>query len=120
MGLNDLTDESILSSTWLSSIASSQMRGTSQNTQLDNVPILTTYEHYDLLLRMIDRASQIEEAERDLPHILELLAIKTYYLPCRQWKVPKLRRRLVSPSEYLPERIPYWPSISHLTGSEAR
>jgi hypothetical protein len=87
MGLNDLTHESILSSTWLSSVASSQMRGTRKNTQLDNVLILITYEHYDLLLRMIDKASQIEGAKRDLPHVLELLAIRTYYLPCHQWKV---------------------------------
>jgi hypothetical protein len=36
---------------------------------------LTTYEHYDLLLRMIDKVSQIEEAKRDLPHVLELLAL---------------------------------------------
>jgi hypothetical protein len=90
MGLNDLTHESIVSSTWLSSIASSQMRGTGQNTQLGHVSTLTsffltfhllqltsynspltTYEHYDLLLRMIDKASQIEEAERDLPHVLD-------------------------------------------------
>jgi hypothetical protein len=96
-GLNDLTHESIVSSTWFLSIASSQMRGTGQihslvmcqllRASLFNLPSLTTYEHYDLLLRMIDKASQIEEAKRDFPHVLELLAIRTYYLPCRQWKV---------------------------------
>jgi hypothetical protein len=54
---------------------------------LFSLPPLTTYEHCDLLLKMIDKASQIEEAKRDLPHVLESLAIRTDYLPCRQWKV---------------------------------
>lgn len=129
-GLNDLIHESIVSCTWVSSIASSQMRGTGQihslvicqllRASLFKFPSLTTYEHYDLLLRMIDKASQIEEGKERPSACSGIISNQNLLsaLPSMESrKYQSLRRRLVSPSPYLPERIP---SISHHTGSESR
>ena len=100
-GLSDFTHESIVSCTWFSSIAGSQIRRTGQvhsliisqllQASLFSLPPLTTYEHCDFLLKIIDKASQIEEVKRDFSHFLESLAIRTDYLPCRQWKVKSTR-----------------------------
>ena len=115
-----------------SSIASSQIRRTGQvhsliicqllQASLSGLPLLTTYAYCDLLLKMIDKAFQIEEARRDLPHFPESLAIRTDYLPCRQRKVKSTRlggvvlssHQSTFPRESLPSKH------SHHTGSESR